>query len=332
VYSLQNLHTFGLNSRAHALEYLTSKADLESFYANNHINPVVILGEGSNTVFLRDYQGLVLVNRLKGVEVTEDLEYYYCSVASGENWHQFVELTLKKKIYGLENLALIPGTVGASPIQNIGAYGVEVERFIESVDYFDIAERAYKNIKSADCNFAYRESIFKKELAGRVFITAVNFKFAKNADVEASYSPLNQLISPTPHDIFDLVVKTRQEKLPDPRVYGNSGSFFKNPVIHKTQFDELQKQYPHMPSFNAGPAEVKVPAAWLIDTLGFKGKECDGIQCHVKQPLVLLNKGSGSGEGLLMLARQIKSSVSQQFNISLENEVRLMGEASLEVL
>lgn len=330
--SLKHSHTFGFNASCAKIHYIDSIEALKLHYQRSDRQAEYILGEGSNTIFLDDFEGDVVLNQLKGKSHQEDENSYFLSVGSGEKWHDLVSWTLAQKIYGFENLALIPGTVGAAPIQNIGAYGVEIAQFITSVEFYDIDENRMKLIKNEECRFGYRDSIFKHELFNRCFITSVNFLLPKKHTVNATYAPLDTLIKPCPEEIYTKVIEVRKSKLPDPKVQGNAGSFFKNPVISKEKLKSLLATYSKIPYFEVNDCAVKVPAAWLIDQLGFKGKEYRGVRCHDKQPLVLVNSGNGDGEGLLMLAREITQKVTQAFDIKLENEVRLVGRQGLVTL
>lgn len=300
---------------------------------NLNFSAFYILGEGSNTVFLEDYQGTVIRPAFMGVDLKHTDTHYLLKVGAGENWHQLVLWCMQNQIYGLENLALIPGSVGAAPIQNIGAYGVEIEQFIHQVDFYDLNKQCHKSLGRQSCEFAYRDSVFKNDLADKVVITSVTFAIPKIWQAVEHYGELRELSEPSAMDIFNKVIEVRQSKLPDPKKIGNAGSFFKNPIISLEQFNQLQKTWPSMPSYALDNIEkVKVPAAWLIDTLGFKGKKIGGIACHPNQPLVLTNDGSGTGEELLALARSIQSAVSKEFSIELENEVRLIGKNGPVVL
>lgn len=330
--SLKYLHTFGFDTLAQDLVKINTKDDLRSIFQRVKNDSYYLLGEGSNSIFLEDFVGTIVLNRLKGIHVQETDVQTYVSVASGESWHELVEYTLSIGAYGFENLALIPGTVGAAPIQNIGAYGVEIEKFIESVEYYDIDSNTFNTLSHEDCNFAYRDSIFKGQLFNKAVITQVNFRMQKKSSVEHSYAPLNQLVEPSPLDIFNKVIEVRRDKLPDPKKLGNAGSFFKNPVVSNQLMLKIGKHFDAIPHFKVSDAHVKIPAAWLIDQLGFKGKMYSGVKCHEKQPLVLVNNGNGNGEGLLMLAREIKQNVFDTFGIELENEVRLVGKNGLIAL
>jgi UDP-N-acetylmuramate dehydrogenase len=332
VVPLKKLHTFGFETLAHDLVEINTEEDLFAIFERVKSTEYYLLGEGSNSVFLEDYSGTIILNKLKGIEVQESAFDFSLSVASGESWHSLVEYSLSIGAFGFENLALIPGTVGAAPIQNIGAYGVEIEKFISSVEYYDIQRDCFTILGHIDCEFAYRDSVFKHRLFNKAVITKVNFTLPKENIVQHTYAPLNQLHKPTPIDVFNKVIEVRREKLPNPKVLGNAGSFFKNPVVTNELLKEIETHYSAVPHFRVSKANVKIPAAWLIDQLGFKGKMYLGVKCHEKQPLVLVNIGNGNGEGLLMLAREIKQDVYNTFAIELENEVRLVGNSGLITL
>lgn len=325
MYSLAPLHSFGFPSSANVIISIGVAEQLQSQFNALSCSAFYILGEGSNTVFLEDYQGTIIKPTFMGIDLKHTDTHYMLKVGAGENWHQLVLWCMQHQIYGFENLALIPGTVGAAPIQNIGAYGVEVEKFIHQVEYYDLSEKSHKCVDSQDCEFGYRDSVFKKRLLDQVVITGVTFAIPKRWQGVTHYGELSKLSAPTAMDIFNKVVEVRQSKLPDPKKIGNAGSFFKNPVIALHQYIQLQRTWPSMPSYPVDIDSVKIPAAWLIDQLGFKGKKIGGIGCHPNQALVLTNDGSGSGEQLLRLARAIKTAVLSEFSIVLENEVRLIG-------
>jgi len=325
-YALATLHSFGFPSSANALVSIDTVANLQAQLSDvNHAN-FYLLGEGSNTVFLEDYQGTVVKLAFRGVDFEQTDTHYLLKVGAGENWHQFVLWCMQHQIYGLENLALIPGTVGAAPIQNIGAYGVEIEQFIHDVDFYDLSNQSHLSLARQGCEFAYRDSVFKNRLAEQVVITSVTLAIPKKWQPVIHYGELKELSAPSPQNIFNKVIELRQAKLPDPKKVGNAGSFFKNPIITLNHYTHLKKTWPSIPRYPVNNTNtVKVPAAWLIDTLGFKGKKNGGIGCHPSQPLVLTNDGTGTGEQLLALARDIKASVFKEFSITLENEVRLIG-------
>jgi UDP-N-acetylmuramate dehydrogenase len=323
VSALQNLHTFGLAYNAlHTVEILCLE-DVSKIL--NCTQRYVILGEGSNTIFTTDYAGTVFVNRLKGIALQQTQDAYYLNVASGENWHELIKWCLDRDIGGFENLALIPGTVGAAPIQNIGAYGVEISQFIYSVSYIDLRTGKELCLNHDELKLGYRDSIFKHNLKGSFFITNVVFVLPKVYELELSYGELAQLSEPTKHSVFDKVVEIRSEKLPDPKQVGNAGSFFKNPVVTRQVLEQIQKIHPDVPHYVFNDNTVKIPAAWLIEKAGFKGRLLGGVQCHPKQALVLTNANQAKGIEVLSFARIIQKKIAKLFDIYLENEVCLLG-------
>ncbi|MCW8090685.1 UDP-N-acetylmuramate dehydrogenase [Alteromonas sp. ASW11-130] len=325
--NLKNAHTFSLNASCRSIKTVSTLADLP---VNEILHqPYLFLGEGSNTVFVEDYAGFVYINALNGIEVTNNTTHVYLRVGAGENWHKLVSFCLKNGWFGMENLALIPGSVGACPIQNIGAYGLEVDKFIHSVEFISLESGEKAILNKADCLFGYRDSIFKKELMGKVLITHVNFEIPKDNVLETSYGELAALHNPTPLSIYSKVIEIRKNKLPDPNETGNAGSFFKNPIITHERFSLLQLKFPDMPYYVLDNGNVKVPAAWLLDVLKFKGRAFGGVQCHPKQPLVLVNTGRATGDEVLSFAKLIVHDVHEKFGIKLEPEVRLIGKDGL---
>jgi UDP-N-acetylmuramate dehydrogenase len=278
---------------------------------------------------VEDYSGIVVQVKLLGKTYEKTASHHMITVGAGENWHAFVSWCLENEYYGLENLALIPGTVGAAPIQNIGAYGVEVESFIYQVEYLDRATGELIRLNRDECNFGYRDSIFKHALFNKAVITNVTFSIPRKRQPVLSYGELSELTNPTANEIFNKVIAIRQSKLPDPNVIGNAGSFFKNPVISHSHYQELASTYPLIPGFNVEDSQTKVPAAWLIDQAGFKGQVRGGIQCHPQQALVLTNYANGTGTELIAFAREIVADIGERFGIQLENEVRLIGRDGL---
>jgi UDP-N-acetylmuramate dehydrogenase len=285
------------------------------------------LGEGSNTIFTEDYLGSIGKVEIRGITIREEKSAYHIKVAAGENWHQLVRWTLDNNMPGLENLALIPGTVGAAPIQNIGAYGCEVEQFIESVECLNVKNGKIENILHEQCAFAYRSSLFKSQMAGHYLILAVNLALPKQWQPNLTFSALKQHSLTSPKQIFEQVIKIRQAKLPDVSKIGNAGSFFKNPEISTNHLNRLQHKHTDMPFYLQENGQVKIPAAWLIDKLGLKGYQMGDIQVHPNHGLVLTNLNNGTGEELLGVARYVKDAVLEEYNITLENEVRLLGAA-----
>lgn len=328
--ALKSYHTFGLDAECQQLVRFASTD--EFFHAYDHFDENWLLGEGSNTIFLGDYAGQVLVNNIKGLTHWEDPQNHYLKVGAGENWHQFVTTCVNKGWNGLENLALIPGSVGACPIQNIGAYGVEVGRFIYNVEGVFIADQKPFSFTGEQCQFGYRDSVFKNALAGKVLITHVVFCLPKAYMPVTTYGELASLEQPSAMDIYQAVISVRQKKLPDPAVLGNAGSFFKNPVITRQHYEALQTMHPDVPGFIVDEGTYKVPAAWLIDTLGLKGYSVGGAKSHINQPLVLVNYANATGEDVTQLASHIMQQVKSHFEIELEPEVRLVGHKGLVAL
>ena len=322
--SLKPFHTFGLDHSADQIKIIDSIDKLHSLIGKKLHRDFIFLGEGSNSLFVNDVSIPVFVNKLTGINVSETDSYYSISVMAGENWHNFVQWTLDKGILGFENLALIPGTVGAAPIQNIGAYGIEVCSFIESVSYFDLKTGIIHSINNGNCNFGYRDSIFKNELKHNALITEVLFRVPKAWTPIVSYAGLSDLREPTAKDIFNKVVEIRNSKLPDPKIIGNAGSFFKNPILDVTTVKALKKQYPDCPTYTV-EAGVKVAAGWLIDQCELKGTGIGGVQVHTKQALVLTNRNSGTGADLIQTVAMVITNVKDKFGIELEPEVRAFG-------
>ncbi|MGB0895235.1 MAG: UDP-N-acetylmuramate dehydrogenase [Parashewanella sp.] len=288
--------------------------------------PMLILGGGSNIVFTEDFDGTVVHINTKGIEVTEDEDNFHLSIAAGENWHQLVEYCLQHDIYGLENLALIPGTVGAAPIQNIGAYGVEFKQVCDWVEYLDLETAQIYRLTVDECRFGYRDSIFKQGLKHKVVITQIGLKLTKKWAPNLSYGSLKLLANrqPTAQAIFDEVCAIRASKLPDPNIIGNVGSFFKNPIISKTEFKSLEQAFPDVVSYAHGD-KIKLAAGWLIDQAGLKGFQLGQAGVHDKQALVLVNLGQGKGSDIVTLARYIMNKVAQKFAVKLEVEPRIFG-------
>ena len=293
-------------------------------------NETLILGGGSNILFTRDFEGLVIHNNIKGIEIIEeDDTSALVRVASGEVWQDFVEFALDHELGGVENLSLIPGTVGAAPIQNIGAYGVELKEVMVSLEAIEKATGRKQEFTNLECRFGYRDSIFKNELKDQFIITSVLFKLSKNADVNTSYGAINDVLemkgiaNPGIRDVSKAVIEIRQSKLPDPARIGNAGSFFKNPVVDKLDYEGLKTEFPEIPGY---PAEstVKIPAAWLIDQCGWKGYTRGNVGVHKNQPLVIVNYGGGTGAEIYDLAMEVRESVANKFGVGLEPEPRII--------
>jgi len=325
--SLQPHNSMAVPAKAHALVSISSVCELKQAlgYAADNELPVLVLGEGSNTIFESDYGGLVILNRIKGIEViSEDQSSAVIRVAAGENWHKFVEYSISNGWYGLENLALIPGLVGAAPIQNIGAYGVEVKDTLMSVDYIDIASLEGSTRLNEQCDFAYRESCFKNELAGKVIIVSVTFRLLKEPNVDIHYPALLDCLpdNPAPIDVFNTVIRVRQSKLPLPADIPNTGSFFKNPVVSDELHTTLKLDYPELVSYQVSDG-FKLAAGWLIEKAGWKKQQYSGVRVHDKQALVLINPCKRPGSDVLEFARKIQNDIENRFGVTLEVEPRV---------
>ena len=327
-YSLKNWNTFGVDENAAAFVSVDNIEDLKTVLQNPDYNEHFIIGGGSNLLLTQPQPGLCIHVNLKGIDVVEENdEEVVVEAQAGENWHAFVCWTLDQGYGGLENLSLIPGNVGTAPIQNIGAYGVELKDVFVSCTALNRNHLTVQDFDLAQADFGYRSSYFKTEGKNQYVICAVRFRLTKcNHRLATSYGAISSALgdtSPSPQNIAKAVIAIRQSKLPDPAVLGNSGSFFKNPVLNKSDFDRLQEDYPKLPHYPQADGTVKVPAGWLIDTLGFKGKRRGDAGVHEHQALVLVNHGNAKGKEILALAEEIQAAVKTTFGIALEAEVNI---------
>jgi UDP-N-acetylmuramate dehydrogenase len=328
LHSLKAYNTFAIEQGCISMIHANSKESLikicYDLYQGNM--PFMILGGGSNVLFTEDYLGTVVHVVTKGIEIKEDGDSYLVTVEAGENWHELVKHCLQLGIAGLENLALIPGTVGAAPIQNIGAYGVEFVDVCDWVEYLDLTDGKLKRLNAVECGFAYRDSIFKGELNGLAVISTVGFRLNKVWQPKLSYGPLQQLDSTTVTalQVFDCICETRISKLPDPKLLGNAGSFFKNPIITSKLFQTLKEMYPDIVGYPVDSG-IKLAAGWLIDHAGLKGFSIGNASVHGQQALVLINTGGATGDDVTRLARYIIKKISTQFFVDLEAEPRVIG-------
>lgn len=325
--SIKGYNTFGIDEIAEKFVVLKATNELRAL---SEIEERKIIGSGSNILCTQTIEVLLIANRLKGIEqIKEDENHVWFEVASGELWQDFVEYAIDKGLAGIENLALIPGTVGAAPIQNIGAYGTEVKNTIESVTFWHWKSKVFKTLLNEDCHFAYRDSIFKNELKDTFFITSVCFKLNKHAQLNTSYGAIEEelkqlnITNPSPKDVAQAVMNIRRSKLPNPAEIGNAGSFFKNPTIPMQQYLDLKKEFASIPSYPVNEQTVKVPAGWLIEQCGWKGFRKDDYGVHEKQALVLVNYGDATGEEIWQLSSDIVASVKEAFGIELEREVQV---------
>lgn len=329
-YSLRAHNTFGIDVLAKEFIEYSTKEDLVNYLQKEELQPPFLhIGLGSNLLFLKDYDGIVLHSVIHDLEIVEeDDESLVLKVGSGYDWDEFVAYCVKNKWYGLENLSLIPGEVGSSAVQNIGAYGVEVKDLITKVDVVDLQGNE-KQFLNQDCNYSYRYSIFKEPENKKYIVTHVYFRLSKNEVFNLEYGSLNKVLEKfekvTLEHIREAVIEVRESKLPDPSVIGNAGSFFMNPVVSTQKFNELLITYPNMPHYVLNDDEVKVPAGWLIDVCGWKGKSIGNAGVHDKQALVLVNKGGATGQDVLHLAQAIQKNVRDKFQIEIHPEVNFIG-------
>lgn len=329
--NLRQYTSFKVSSQAKALMVFHSLKELQdAFKRLKHESALLILGGGSNVLFADPFDGVVLLNQTKGIKLLEESEeQVLIEVKSGENWHELVQYCLSKSWFGLENLALIPGTVGAAPIQNIGAYGVELANFLYRLTAYKLDDFSETIFSNEACEFGYRDSFFKRN-KGQYFIESVQLKLHKDSQkVNLEYEALSNYLkeksrsSLNCYDLFDAVVAIRSSKLPDPNKLGNAGSFFKNPVVEFQLFEKIQHEYPHIPFYSIKEG-VKIPAAWLIDQAGFKGKRVGDVGTYEKQALVLVNHGEASGGEVWSFAKQIQRVVKEAFGIELQPEVNIV--------
>ena len=329
--TLKPFNTFGIDVKASEFASISSVEELKEAL-NTNPSDLLVLGGGSNLLLTQDVDALVLHLNIKGVRViSRDENRVRIEVAAGENWHDFVCWCLKENFGGLENLSLIPGNVGTAPIQNIGAYGVELKDSFVSCEALHIQTKKLKVFSKKDCNFGYRNSIFKQELKGQYIITSVVFELSsQNHVIKTNYGAIESELenagieSPTIQEVSEAVISIRNSKLPDPKRIGNSGSFFKNPVISASKFQILHAQFQDIPHYTVSEDSIKIPAAWLIDTAGFKGKTFGNYGVHSKQALVLVNYGGASGKDILNLSLQIQNAVKLIFDVDLETEVNIL--------
>lgn len=328
--SLKEYNTFGIDVNAKRFVSITSVYQLQQLIKEE--KDIFLISGGSNMLLTKDIETLVVHINFKGISIDQQNHNdVYITVNAGENWHEFVLWCVSLNYGGLENLSLIPGNVGTCPIQNIGAYGVEVKDTITKVEAIEIKTGKLVSFSTEECQFGYRNSIFKNKAKGKYILTSVSFKLTKNNHkLNTSYGAIESELSskgitnPTIKDISDAVITIRQSKLPDPKEIGNSGSFFKNPVISKEHFEKLQKNYPSIPSYVISDTEIKVPAGWLIEQSGFKGKRFGNFGVHEKQALVLVNYGDASGKEIYELAQKIQHTIKGTFDINLEIEVNII--------
>ncbi len=332
-YSLKQYNTFGISAQAQFFAGFSNLDELSEivsdpvFSAAQHL----VLGGGSNLLFTKNVEGVVLKNNLKGIRlIKEDADFYYIQAAAGEVWHEFVLHCIKNKYAGLENLSLIPGNVGASPMQNIGAYGVEIKDYFHELEAFHIRDKTIQRFDKAACNFGYRESVFKQALKNQFVITSVTYKLNKKPVFKISYGAIEKELEQSGvkelsiQAISDAVCAIRRNKLPDPAVIGNAGSFFKNPEVVLSKFQFLQVKFPQIVGYPLENGNVKLAAGWLIERCGWKGKRFGDAGVHALQALVLVNYGNATGSQIFDLSEKVIDSVKNTFGVSLEREVNIL--------
>lgn len=334
-FSLQNYNSFNVKAITPTIYFPKTVADLKQLPDFNN-EFFYILGDGSNTLFVDHDAPIIIKPDFKGISVSETPDSYIVSVGAAENWHYLVCMCIEQGIFGLENLALIPGSVGAAPVQNIGAYGLELSNFCTQVKWYEFSSKTLKLLDNKDCKFSYRDSVFKQGLHNKGVITEVVFNFPKAWHANLSYAGLSDLgNSPTAKQVMNRVISLRQAKLPDPRKLPNAGSFFKNPIVNEKTLSVLKCSYPKIPFYPQGNGIVKLAAGWLIEQTGLKGYSKKGVGVHEHQALVLVNHASEQGKDIVTLAKYVQDEVLAEFDISLSPEVRMIttnGEQSFNHL
>lgn len=331
-FSLKNYNTFGIEAKAKQFVAVHSTEQLKYILEQRKAEKKFILGGGSNMLLTKDIDALVIHIDLKGKKIIEENDdYVWVESQAGENWHEFVLWTIDQDFGGLENMSLIPGNVGTTPVQNIGAYGTEIKDTFVSCQVITIENQEIKTFSKEECNFGYRESIFKNDVKDQYIITSVVFKLTKkNHKINTSYGDIvaelakNNRTEPTLKDVSNAVINIRRSKLPDPKELGNSGSFFKNPILLKSDFQKIQHQFPEMKYYEISETEVKVPAGWLIEQAGFKGKRFGDAGIHKNQALVLVNYGNATGAEILNVSKNIQETIFKKFGINIETEVNVI--------
>ena len=331
-YSLLDHNTFRINSVASSAVVINSEKELTECLKSIKVKNVFILGEGSNVLFVSEYINVcVIINRIKGIKVVEkNNDEVIVESGSGVLWDDLVKYCVKNNFGGIENLSLIPGTVGAAPIQNIGAYGQELKDHFDSLTAVEISSGKKIHLNKDECNFGYRDSIFKKELKNKVIVTSVRLKLKTNPKINIVYGTIAKeleslgILHPTIEDVSNVIRKIRTEKLPDPKLYGNAGSFFKNPITTKDHYESLKKDFPDIVGYPENENHIKIPAAYLIDKCGLKDYKVGNVGTYPTQPLVIVNYGNAAGKEVFDFAQMIKQKVFEIFHVQLQEEVNIV--------
>ncbi|RLD62638.1 MAG: UDP-N-acetylenolpyruvoylglucosamine reductase [Bacteroidetes bacterium] len=330
-YSLKNHNTFGIDVNARYYYEFSAAEEIVYFLKENPVSGIkkLILGSGSNIVFTQDFEGIVIHPKIRGVQIVEETtEYVLLKIGAGEVWDNFVNYCCKKNYGGVENLSLIPGMVGASPVQNIGAYGVEAKDVIEEVEAVNIETQKIEKFKNKDCKFEYRNSVFKNELKGKYIVTYVTYKLSKKPVLNTSYGKIQEELKNCKNinitSIRDAIINIRNRKLPDPEKIGNAGSFFKNPIVDSKKTQELKKDFPNIVSYKISETKDKIAAGWLIEQCGLKGKNFGKVGTYKDQALVIVNYGDATGKDVFNLAKDIQQKVYDKFGLALNMEVNIV--------
>jgi UDP-N-acetylmuramate dehydrogenase len=330
-FPLKPYNTFGIDAKARFFNEFSSVEELEEYLMLYSRYPIFILGGGSNILLTKDYDGTVLKNNIRGIDLQhEDAEYVYVKAGAGENWHQFVSHCINHNWAGVENLSLIPGNIGAAPIQNIGAYGVELDEVFWSLEAFHLQERRVHTFTSTDCEFGYRDSVFKNRYKDQFAILSVTFRLKKKPVYHVSYGAVTEELEKmgvkelSIKAVSQAVINIRSSKLPDPQKIANAGSFFKNPEVPNEKYEELKSNFPGIVAYPLSKGTVKLAAGWMIEQCGWKGYRKGDAGCHAKQALVLVNYGNASGKEIYDLSEEILQSVNEKFGVTLEREVNII--------
>lgn len=331
-FSLKKYNTFGINAFAKRYVAIHTVDELKAILRQNKTEPKFILGGGSNMLITKDIEALVVHIELKGKKIDrQDANHVWIECQAGENWHELVIWTIDQDFGGFENMSLIPGNVGTTPIQNIGAYGTEIKDTFVSCEALNIDTQEIRTFTKDDCHFGYRDSIFKNEVKDQFVITSVVFKLTRhNHAINTSYGDITaelakkNITNPNLKQVSNAVIAIRQSKLPDPKILGNSGSFFKNPILEKADFEKIHLQFPEMKYYDVSESQVKIPAGWLIEQAGFKGKRFGDAGIHKNQALVLVNYGAATGNEILAVSKNIQETIFKIFGIQIEAEVNIV--------
>lgn len=330
-YSLKKLNTFAINAKAKYFTSIKKSEDIleliekDIFKENQHF----VLGGGSNVLFQNDFEGLIIHIENKGIEIVKEEEnFVFVKASAGEDWDKLVEFAVENEFYGIENLSLIPGTVGASPVQNIGAYGTELKDVFYEAEIFNLTSGQKEFYNSEMCNFAYRNSIFKNELKNKLIVISVTLKLNKRKTLNLSYKEVNKRLleikNPTIKDVRDVIIEIRTEKLPNPKIIPNAGSFFKNPIILKSKYEKLIGDFPNLISYPFNESNVKLAAGQMIEMCGWKSKQYSKVAVHKNQSLVIINKNNASGKEIIEFSEAIQDSVNTMFGVKIEPEVNIV--------